>query len=228
MNIKGMNDVDKELLRSRLKERRLFLGMTYQELADKTGISKSSLQRYETGGIKNLSYDKIYKLAEALEVSVQYFVDLSNDYTGELSSNTFQTLHRINRVEYITHIKRFESRALQNITPTLISTGYSVEQNDRGELGDLVARQGNKVWHIDFLYTRDVSKYPIGTGAGKQQFILRLGRLAIYSKPITKYSIVIDRRIIAEQFLQFKPTHIDIEISIIVLNKNGFEELFFI
>lgn len=227
MKVNEMNDEDKELLRSRLKERRLFLGMTYQQLADKTGISKSSLQRYENGGIKNLSYDKIYKLAEALEVSVQYFADLSNDYTGEIVPIKVQNMGRVNRVQHMVDIKRFEARALQNITPTLISKGYSVEQNDRGELGDLIAKKGKKIWHIDFLYTRDVSKYPIQSDAGKQQLIMRFGRLSLYNKPITKYSIVMEHHQIAEQFLRFNPTHLDVEISIIILKEDGFEELFF-
>lgn len=227
MKINETNNSDIEILRNRLKERRLFLGMTYKEISDKTGISKSSIQRYETGSIKNLSFDKIFKLAEALEVSPQYFTDLSNDYTGEISSNSPHPISRISTSEYITHIQQFESKALQHITPFLISNGYSVEQNSRGMLGDLVAWKSNEVWHIDFLYTRDVSKYITGTGAGKQQLISRLGRLAIYSKPITKYSILMDRREIAEQYLKFKPTHLDIEISIIILTKDGFEELFF-
>ena len=66
MNTAEMNNQDKKILQSRLKERRLFLNMTYQDLADKTGISKSTLQRYETGGIQNLPYDKIFAISEAL------------------------------------------------------------------------------------------------------------------------------------------------------------------
>lgn len=227
MKFNEINNDDKEILRNRLKERRLFLGMTYQEVADKTGISKSSLQRYETGSIKNLSFDKIFKLAEALEVSPQYFTDLTKDYTGELPSNSSHPIPRISNSEYLAHIQAFEDKALKNITPILISNGYSVEQNSRGMLGDLLACKYNEVWHIDFLYTRDVNKYLTGTGARKQQLILRLGRLAIYNKPITKYSIVMEHREIAEQYLKFNPSHIDIEISFIILNKNGFEELFF-
>jgi transcriptional regulator with XRE-family HTH domain len=41
-----MSNVDQEILRRRLKKRRQFLNMTYQDLAEKTGISKSSVQRY--------------------------------------------------------------------------------------------------------------------------------------------------------------------------------------
>lgn len=52
---------------------------------------------------------------------------------------------------------------------------------------------------------------------GRQQLLLRFGRLAVYDKPITKYSIVMDRRELAEQFLRFKPIHLDIDTSIIIL-----------
>ena len=36
---------------ARIKKRRTDLDMSYQELANKTGLSKSTLQRYETGSI---------------------------------------------------------------------------------------------------------------------------------------------------------------------------------
>ena len=58
----------------RMKERRLSLGLTYQALADKTGMSKSTLQRYETGFIKNLSVDKLNDLAVALETTPSYLM----------------------------------------------------------------------------------------------------------------------------------------------------------
>ena len=39
----------------RLKRRRKELGYSYQDLANLTQMSKSTLQRYETGGIKKYS-----------------------------------------------------------------------------------------------------------------------------------------------------------------------------
>ena len=59
---------------NRIKERRIELDMSYQDLSDKTGISKSTLQRYETGFIKNLSIDKLEILAKALRVSPGYLM----------------------------------------------------------------------------------------------------------------------------------------------------------
>lgn len=225
MSNKEMSKIDREILQRRLKERRHFLNMTYQDLADKTGISKSTLQRYETGGIKNLPYDKIFILSEALGVSPNYFTDLSKDYTGESDSH-FEMKSGHQRSELLHAIKQFEEKTLKIITPALIRNGYKVEQRSHGSIGDLVATKGNEIWHIDFLYNHDVSKYPAGIGMQRQQLLLRLGRLTVYDKPITKYSIVVDRRIIAEQFLQFNPIHLGIAVSIICLKKNGYEELY--
>ena len=53
----------------RIKDRRNELMMSYQDLADKTGLSKSTLQRYETGSIKNMPIDKFEILAKALNVN---------------------------------------------------------------------------------------------------------------------------------------------------------------
>ncbi len=107
-----MSKADQEILRRRLKERRLFLNMTYQDLATKTGISKSTLQRYETGGIKKLAYDKIFTLSEALEVSPRYFTDLSEDYTGELNHEV-KIIKSEGRSEHLERINEFEERAIK-------------------------------------------------------------------------------------------------------------------
>lgn len=63
----------------RIKNRRLELDMSYQDLSDKTGISKSTLQRYETGFIKNLGIDKLEILAQALGVSPGYLMGWDNE-----------------------------------------------------------------------------------------------------------------------------------------------------
>ncbi|MEL7571281.1 MAG: helix-turn-helix transcriptional regulator, partial [Eubacteriaceae bacterium] len=172
MNKKEMNEQDKKILQNRLKERRLFLDMTYQDLANKTGLSKSTLQRYETGGIQNLPYDKVFVLSEALEVQPEYFTNLSLDYTAEpIVKNTLSI--QSNRVDYLEHIKEFEKKAIEQITPHLLSNGYRVEQRDRGSIGDIVAIKGNEIWHLDFVYIRDVHSYPTGSGMQSKQLFLR-------------------------------------------------------
>lgn len=66
-----------ESIINRIKQRRNELNMSYQELADKTGLSKSTLQRYETGSIKNMPLDKLEELAKALDVKPSYLMGWS-------------------------------------------------------------------------------------------------------------------------------------------------------
>lgn len=58
----------------RMKNRREELNMSYQTLSEKVGISKSTLQRYETGFIKNMPVDKLEDIAKALNVSPAYLM----------------------------------------------------------------------------------------------------------------------------------------------------------
>lgn len=75
-----MEDKEQNDIIERLKNRRISLGYSYQDLSDKTGISKSTLQRYETGHIKNLSVDKLEILAEALEISPSNLMGWTENY----------------------------------------------------------------------------------------------------------------------------------------------------
>ena len=67
-------DRDFDKIIERIKNRRLELDMSYQDLADKTGMSKSTLQRYETGFIKNLPLSRVEALARALRVTPEYLM----------------------------------------------------------------------------------------------------------------------------------------------------------
>ena len=74
---------EKELtdLIERIKERRLKLEMSYQDLSDATGISKSTLQRYETGYIKKVPINQIEILAKALHTTPSYLMGWDNPVT---------------------------------------------------------------------------------------------------------------------------------------------------
>ncbi len=58
----------------RIKHRREELNLSFQQLADLTGMSKSTLQRYETGGIKNIPLDKLEVLATALKTTPEWIL----------------------------------------------------------------------------------------------------------------------------------------------------------
>lgn len=57
-----------ESLSAILKERRKALGLTLAQIANQMGVAEATVQRWESGNIKNIRYDKIGKLAEILKV----------------------------------------------------------------------------------------------------------------------------------------------------------------
>lgn len=61
-------DSYEEVMR-RMKAQRKALGLSYQELAERTDINKSTLQRYETGSIQSIPVDKLEAIARALHMT---------------------------------------------------------------------------------------------------------------------------------------------------------------
>lgn len=70
----NLNPEKENLIIQRLQQRRKELGLSYQELSERTGLSKSTLQRYETGDIMNIPLSKIDILAKALQISPKYIM----------------------------------------------------------------------------------------------------------------------------------------------------------
>ena len=49
-------------------------GTTYVDLAKRTGVSKSALQRYATGETEKIPLDRVEMIASALNVSPEYLL----------------------------------------------------------------------------------------------------------------------------------------------------------
>jgi len=56
-------------LKENIKNRRLELNLTLEDVSKRLSISKPTLQRYESGAISNIPSDKIEKLASILETT---------------------------------------------------------------------------------------------------------------------------------------------------------------
>ena len=65
---------DVENLSIVLKNRRKELGLTLAQIADKMGVAEATVQRWESGNIKSVRYDKLNKLAEVLQVNPAIFM----------------------------------------------------------------------------------------------------------------------------------------------------------
>ena len=58
-----------------IKMRRLDLGLTQKEVADRCGVTEATVSRWESGDIKNMRRDKIALLAHVLDVSPSVLMD---------------------------------------------------------------------------------------------------------------------------------------------------------
>lgn len=66
-------------LGSKLKERRLELDLTLEEVGEKCGVSKSTVMKWESGEIENMKRDKIVLLAKVLGVTPTYVLGIEDD-----------------------------------------------------------------------------------------------------------------------------------------------------
>lgn len=58
----------------RIKERRISMGYTQEELANKLGLQKSAIAKYENGRVENIKRSVIINMANVLECSPTYLM----------------------------------------------------------------------------------------------------------------------------------------------------------
>lgn len=68
------NPEDFTAIANRIKQRRTELNLSLQDIAELTNMSKSTLQRYETGSIKNIPFYKLKSLARSLDTSAEWLL----------------------------------------------------------------------------------------------------------------------------------------------------------
>jgi len=80
-----------EMIRQRRKE----LGMTLLQLADKVGVKEATAQRWESGAIKNIPYERVIQIASALDCPPSYLMgwidkEPTTHESGELDEISIQ------------------------------------------------------------------------------------------------------------------------------------------
>lgn len=74
-----------------LKQRREELNLTYEDIGNIVGVSKSTVRKWETGMIENMKTDKIMLLAKALKVSPGYLMGWEDEKEHN-ESNELKTI----------------------------------------------------------------------------------------------------------------------------------------
>jgi transcriptional regulator with XRE-family HTH domain len=69
-------DVDRHVCQ-KMRERRIMLGLTQQQVAELIGVTCQQAHKYETG-IHRIAAGHLFAIAQALSVDVNYFVDGMN------------------------------------------------------------------------------------------------------------------------------------------------------
>ena len=105
----------------RLRRRRRLLGLTQQALGDMVGIRFQQIQKYECGA-NRISAARLFELAEALSVPIQYFYEgLSKQPESASSAPEFIAPDVLSKKE----------------TMDLVRAYYSMEEAPRKHLLDL-------------------------------------------------------------------------------------------
>lgn len=74
-------------LQNRIKERRLSLNLTLLDVAEQLGVREATVQRYESGEIKNIKHETIVQLAKILDCSPSYLMGWEDSLPQDSSSH---------------------------------------------------------------------------------------------------------------------------------------------
>lgn len=78
----------------RIKERRLALNLTQEELAQRLGLQKSAIAKYESGRVENIKRSVLAKMAEVLECSPTYLMGWDDEQPSAPSYSNIFPLQR--------------------------------------------------------------------------------------------------------------------------------------
>lgn len=73
MTPKAPNEIDR-LVGSRMRVRRMLIGMSQEQLGEALGITVPQVQKYEKG-VNRIGASRLHKIAGVLDVSVTYFFE---------------------------------------------------------------------------------------------------------------------------------------------------------
>ena len=92
----------------RISEMRDRRGIGQTELADKVGISKQTLYKYENNIVTNIPSDKIEAIADALNVSPAYIMGWASDPEIKAESRLLSAFHKMDATDRADLVKYAE------------------------------------------------------------------------------------------------------------------------
>ncbi len=128
-------DIDQHV-GERIRQRRILLGYTQEQLAETLGISYQQIQKYETGA-NRVSAGRLFQISKHLDVPVGHFFDgISDELAGEGQSVAGDGSYR-RIIELVRHFQSIEDPAVRNsvlsLVKTLAASGAEKEADEAGE-----------------------------------------------------------------------------------------------
>ena len=117
-------------LGKRLRRRRRLLGLTQQQLASAVGVRFQQIQKYECGA-NRISAARLWELAEALEVPINYFyegleAEAAPDAANEAVKRSEQVLARKETLDLVRAYYKLGERPRRR----LLDLAKSLDDND--------------------------------------------------------------------------------------------------
>ena len=85
------------ILNERIKDRRQSIGLTLLQIAEELGVKEATVQRYESGEIKNIKHETIVQLASILNCSPAYLMGWEDKPQEQFQINKEEQDHQIGR-----------------------------------------------------------------------------------------------------------------------------------
>ena len=87
-----MKELNYTEIAKKIADRRKQLGFSYADLATVTGMSRSTLQRYETGAIKNIPITRLKALSAALDMDPNELIGIEEENSPAPKKDTREWL----------------------------------------------------------------------------------------------------------------------------------------
>lgn len=108
----------------RIKSKRTELGYTLEEIAKIVGVSRQTIQRYESGIINNIPSDKIELLAFALRTTPAYLMgwevvrdeEIGDAFYNDMKKDVFSNMRSMFSDSEVTHFENYIQLNGQNMS----------------------------------------------------------------------------------------------------------------
>ena len=112
------------ILTERIKKRRLELNMTLLYVAEQLGVKEATVQRYESGEIKNIKHETIVELARILQCHPAYLMGWQDDVC---TRNSKLSTDEKKLVSLYRELNDEGQNKLLERAESLVDLGYSVK-----------------------------------------------------------------------------------------------------